>query len=108
MNVNKKNQECHSGDSKHKGHGWMMFLCVLLMVGIPILYLTTNLSSFDASILGTALIPLILCLVMHGVMIKFMMGGSKNEHSSSKDEQLNQRQLPLVKQKRNDQSRFGA
>ncbi len=87
MNTNNKKSR-HSGHGNHKGHSWMMLLCLLLMVGLPLLILSSTDSPFNVSLLGSALLPLILCLVMHGVMMKYMMTNSKTESGKSEESQL--------------------
>ncbi|MCK6264496.1 hypothetical protein KP803_14540 [Vibrio sp. ZSDE26] len=73
MDSNNKKGSCHTSKGGHKGHGWMMILCALIMIGIPILMLSPSINLFSFSFLSSALLPIILCLVMHGVMMKFMM-----------------------------------
>lgn len=107
MKANNKNHSCHSGHGEHKGHGWMMLLCVLFMVGIPFLVLFSTMSSFSPSLLGTALVPLILCLVMHGVMMKFMMPGSTKDQDDSQEHQ-DKKEVQMVEDKMNDGGRFSA
>ncbi|MBL4242571.1 hypothetical protein H8F18_08745 [Vibrio fluvialis] len=105
MNDNEKERSCHTGKGKHKAHGWMMLLCVLLMVGVPLLVLTSSMSKFSPSLLGTALLPLILCLIMHGVMMKFMMTGNTKNQAASEENQV-KKEVPMVEEKTNNSGRF--
>lgn len=103
-----KNKSCHSEHGHHKGHRWMMIVCVLLMIVVPVLTLTSNISSFNLSILGTALLPMILCLAMHGVMMKLMMSGSKKGQDSSAAENSDKIEATAIAQKANSNSKFNA
>ncbi|MFC1236694.1 hypothetical protein [Vibrio sp. F74] len=91
MKSNNKVRSCHSERGSHRGHGWMMVICIILMIGIPLLILSTTLGSFSFSLLGTALIPIVFCLIMHGVMMKFMMSNDKRkeEYNNKKEHDLN-------------------
>lgn len=87
MKGNQKNKSCHTGHGGHKGHGWMMLLCMAVMLGGPLLFLLSSNQSLNLSVLGTALLPLILCLVMHGAMMKMLMPGNKKEEQSDSQPQ---------------------
>jgi hypothetical protein len=108
MNTNHKKKNCHSGQGHHKAHGLMMLLCVLLMVGIPFLTLSSTMSTFSFPLLATALLPLILCLVMHGVMMKFMMSDSKQEQTNSQENAQEKIEVKMIEQKSSNTSRFNA
>ncbi|MBD1555724.1 hypothetical protein HC752_02080 [Vibrio sp. S9_S30] len=85
-----KKSNCHKN-----GHGWMMILCALLMVGIPLVILSSSQEVFGWAYLSSAIVPLIICLAMHGLMMKLMMpsekqGPEENEQSMKKIENNSQ------------------
>lgn len=108
MNANHKTKNCHSGHGHHKAHGWMMLLCVLLMIGIPMLTLSSTMSTFSFPLFATAILPLILCLVMHGVMMKFMLSGNKEERAKSQESAQKEIDVKMLEHKSGDTSRFNA
>ncbi|PNH83009.1 hypothetical protein [Vibrio diazotrophicus] len=73
MTVKNKNNPRHPNHGGHKGHGWMMLVCVLVMLGVVFLSYSDSTDVFSFALMGSALIPLILCLLVHGLMMKFMM-----------------------------------
>ncbi len=113
MSAEKKKGCCHSGHDQnnghgqHKGHGWMMIICMLLMVAIPLLTLSSSGNLFNLSLLGPALLPLILCLVMHGVMMKFMMPGTKKDQGNQQHDHAESREIKKLEYKP-DSSKFNA
>jgi len=52
-------------------------------------------------------VPLILCLVMHGVMMKVMMPGSTKDQDASQEPQ-DKKEVQMVEDKTNDGGRFSA
>jgi preprotein translocase subunit YajC len=85
-----KKSSCYK-NGHHKGHGWMMILCALLMVGISLFILSSSQEVFSWVYLSSAIVPLIICLAMHGLMMKMMMpsekqGSEVNEQSKEKIE----------------------
>lgn len=102
-----KDKSCHSGSNGHKGHGWMMLLCVVLMIGTPLLVLSSSLESFSLSLLGTAVLPIVLCLIMHGVMMKFMMSNNKEEKKKDSKHSL-RIETKLVEHRADTHNRFKA
>ncbi len=107
MSDKDKNHSCHSKHSQHKGHGWMMIVCVLLMIGGPILFLVSDTNTFSPSLFATALLPLILCLVMHGLMMKLMMSGSQKSSDSSR-ENNNPKDIKMLEHQSDIDNRFNA
>ncbi|GAK19246.1 hypothetical protein JCM19053_352 [Vibrio sp. JCM 19053] len=57
----------------------MMVLCALLMVGIPLFILSSSQEVFSWAYLSSAIVPLIICLAMHGLMMKMMMPSEKKD-----------------------------
>ncbi|GMM88823.1 hypothetical protein [Vibrio fortis] len=77
-----KKSDCHK-NGHHKGHGWMMILCALLMVGIPLFILSSSQEVFSWAYLSSAIVPLIICLAMHGLMMKMMMPSEKKDSETN-------------------------
>jgi hypothetical protein len=108
MSTNDKKDSCHSGHGQHKGHGWMMVLCALLMIGGPLIALSSATDSLNFSLLSSALLPLILCLAMHGLMMKLMMPGNKKDPDSAKDETPQEIEAKIANQKTESDKGFTA
>ncbi len=104
MKTQDKNNRQHQQHGGHKGHGWMMIVCVFLMLGVTYLSYSDTMDLFSYSLLGSALIPLILCLVMHGVMMKLMMKGCSEDKSSAKKNDQNNNSTSNT----NDDNQFNA
>ena len=74
--MNDKNTKCHQ-DGHQKAHRWMMVLCALLMMGILLVILSSSQEVLSLAYLSSAIVPLIICLVLHGLMMKLMMTREK-------------------------------
>lgn len=100
MTVKNKNNPRHPNHGGHKGHGWMMLVCVLVMLGVVFLSYSDSTDVFSFALMGSALIPLILCLLVHGLMMKFMMSDcSKDKGSDSESELNNSKQNTIQREK---------
>tara|TARA_R110001583_G_scaffold11285_2_gene51363 strand:+ start:38121 stop:38435 length:315 start_codon:yes stop_codon:yes gene_type:complete len=88
MKSGNKENKCHSKNGSHKGHGWMMLLCMAIMVGILFFILSPTVGGFNIALLGAAIIPIVLCLVMIFLMVNFMMPSPEkdNEKQESSSE----------------------
>lgn len=89
MTVKNKNNPRHPNHGGHKGHGWMMLVCVLVMLGVVFLSYSDSTDVFSFALMGSALIPLILCLLVHGLMMKFMMSDCSKDKGSDSQSELN-------------------
>lgn len=78
MKSKHNSEKCQSQHAGHKGHGWMMVLCIIVMLAAVAYTLSSTIELFSLAFFGSALLPIILCLVMHGVMMKFMMSNNNN------------------------------
>lgn len=100
MTFKNKSNPRHSNHGGHKGHGWMMLVCVLVMLGVVFLSYSDSTDVFSFALMGSALIPLILCLLVHGLMMKFMMSDcSKDKGSDSESELNNSEQNTIQREK---------
>lgn len=78
MKLKRNGEKCQSQHAGHKGHGWMMVLCIFVMLAAVAYTLSSTIELFSLAFFGSALLPIILCLVMHGVMMKFMMSNNSS------------------------------
>tara|TARA_R110001583_G_scaffold11285_2_gene51357 strand:+ start:31272 stop:31589 length:318 start_codon:yes stop_codon:yes gene_type:complete len=102
MKSDNKENKCHSKNGSHKGRGWMMLLCIAIMIGIPLIILSSTAGGFNTALLGAAIIPIVLCLVMHGLMMKYMMS-PPHEKNNEKQESTAEPKLIDEPSKSNNQ-----
>jgi uncharacterized membrane-anchored protein len=88
--------------SNHGGHGWMMLVCVLVMLGVVFLSYSDSTDVFSFALMGSALIPLILCLLMHGLMMKFMMSDCSKDKGSESERELNNSEQNTIQREKSE------
>jgi len=76
----------HQSSHGHKGHGWMMILCLVAMIAIPLAFIASDKLYLGSVSWYTTAALLLLCLAVHGLMMKWMM---PNHHQDEPQEQRN-------------------
>lgn len=102
MTFKNKSNSRHSNHGGHKGHGWMMLVCVLVMLGVVFLSYSDSTDVFSFALMGSALIPLILCLLVHGLMMKFMMSDCSKDKGSESESELNNSEQNTIQREKSE------
>ncbi|PNI06591.1 hypothetical protein C1N32_00850 [Vibrio diazotrophicus] len=104
MTVKNKSNPRHSNHGGHKGqgHGWMMLVCVLVMLGVVFLSYSDSTDVFSFALMGSALIPLILCLLVHGLMMKLMMSDCFKDKASDSESELNNSEQNTIQREKSE------
>jgi hypothetical protein len=67
----KRNEAFFTGHQRWQS--WIMLITALTVAAFVYWKLSSTMNPFGFALLGTALMPLFLCILMHGIMMKFMM-----------------------------------